>query len=175
MQVGAEIVFDASIEIFNLSIALRMGRSSLGMFDVQDCEKLGRKFVDKFFSTVGVNLNWRRESVDPPVQDHLRHRRGFFVRNRYYDGDLGEGVGHAQDMFVESGRFERPVQINVDSLIWLSRDRQRGQRSRLGVAFAGSLASRTSLDVLGDVGPEGGPPPGSGDSVQGSVDGTVSG
>ena len=67
MQVGAEIVFDASIEVFNLSIALRMGRSSLGMFDVQDCKKLGRQFVDKFFSTIGVNLNWRRESVDPPI------------------------------------------------------------------------------------------------------------
>ena len=120
-------------------------------------------------------MDWRSESVDPPVQDHLRHRRGFFVRNRYHDGDLGEGIGHAQDMFVESGRFERPVQVNMDSLIWLSRDRQRGQRGRLGVAFAGPLASRTSLDVLGDVGPERWPPPGSGDSVQGPVDGTVSG
>ena len=122
-----------------------------------------------------MNLNWRGESIDPTIQDHLCYRGGLLVRNWHDDGDFREGVGHAQDMLVESGRFEGPVQINVDPLIRLSRDWQWRQRGRLGVALAGPLASRTSLDVLGDVGSKGGPPPGSGDSFQGPLDGTVSG
>ena len=42
MQVRAEVVFDASIEVFNLGIALRVSRSRLGVLDIQDGEKLGR-------------------------------------------------------------------------------------------------------------------------------------
>ena len=41
MQVRTEIILDASIEIFDLGIALRMGWSGLGVLDVQDGEKLG--------------------------------------------------------------------------------------------------------------------------------------
>ena len=63
----------------------------------------------------------------------------------------------------------------MDALVRLGRDRQGGQRGRLGVTFAGSLAPRAALDVFGDVEFEGRPPPGSGDPFLCSLSGAVSG
>ena len=164
MQVRAEVIFDQSTEVFNLGIALRVGRSCLGVLDIQDGEELGRQLVDEFFFAVGMNLGWWGKSIDPAVKDHLRHRGSFFVRNWHNHCNFGEGVGHAQDVFVVAQRFEWPVQINMDPLVRLCRDRQWGQRGWLRVTLAGSLAPRAALDVLGDVESEGRPPPGSCDS-----------
>ena len=63
----------------------------------------------------------------------------------------------------------------MDTLVRLRGDRQGGQRRRLGVTFAGSLAPRAALDVFGDVEFEGRPPPESGDPFLCSLNGAVSG
>ena len=100
MQVWAEVAFDPAIKVFNLSIALRMSGSCLGVLDIQNGEKLGRQFVDELFAAVRVNLRWGGESVDPAVEDHLRHCGSFLVRYWHDHRNLGEGIGHAQDVFV---------------------------------------------------------------------------
>ena len=100
MQVRAEVIFDPAIKVFNLSVALRMSRSCSGVLDIQNGEKLGRELVDEFFTAVRVNLGWGGKSIDPAVENHLRHRGSFLVRNWHDDGDLGESIGHAQHVFV---------------------------------------------------------------------------
>ena len=98
------------------------------------------------------------------VQDYVDHGSGFFVLDWYHHGNLGEGVGHAEHMFVVAQGFEGPKKIHMDSLISFCWDWQRGPAGRLGIAFSGSLAAGTLLDVPGGVKFHGLPPPKSPDS-----------
>ena len=102
IQVRAEVIFDSAIKVFNLSIALRMSRSCIGVLDIQNGEKLGLQFVNEFFAAFLVYLRWGGESVDPAVEDHLRHCGSFLVRYWHDHRNLGEGIGHAQDVSVEA-------------------------------------------------------------------------
>ena len=84
MQVWAEVVFDPAIKVFNLSIALRMSWCCLGVLDIQDGEEYG----------------WWSKSINPAIQDHLRHRGSFLVRNWHDHCYFGESIGRAKHVFV---------------------------------------------------------------------------
>ena len=100
MLIRAEVFLDAAIEIFNLSIALRMSQGRLRVLDIQDCEKFGRHFVDKFFASIRMDLRWWSKLIDPAIQDHLLHRGSFFVGDGHDHRYLGESIGCTEHVFV---------------------------------------------------------------------------
>ena len=120
-----------------------------------------------------MDLLWGGKTVDPVVQNVGGHFGGFFVRDRNNHCNLGEGVGHAEDVLVAAVRFKRSEEICMHDVraIW---NRKWGQWSRLGVTLFSFLTAGASSDVVGDIQFEGWPPPGGFDAVHSAFNGTVS-
>ena len=51
------------------------------------------------------------------VEDIGSQGGGFFVRDRYHDGDFGEGIGEAQDVLIFVDAFERTKQVGMNAHI----------------------------------------------------------
>ena len=71
-------------------------------------------------SSIGMDLLWGGKTVDPVVQNVGGHFGGFFVRDRNNHCNLGEGVGHAEDVLVAAVRFKRSEEICMHDVraIW---------------------------------------------------------
>ena len=175
MQIRAEILIDSLIEVFNPGIALRMGRSSFGVLDIQDSQDFGRQFVDEFLSSVGMDLCWWCELIDPVIQNHLSHCGGLLVWNGHNHSYLGKTFLHAEHVFVVGRQFECSIEIHVGVLIGLHWYRQVSQRGKFCVALAGPLAAGAALDMPGDVIFQRWPPPRRGNLFLGPFNGTVPG
>ena len=115
VDVGSQILLDAFVEILDLGIALRMGWCCFCSFDVPQSPKLVGQIFSELFAAIGMDFLWRGETVDPVMQDVGGNCCGLFVWNGHDHSDLGEGVGHAQDMFVTAVGFERSKQISMDA------------------------------------------------------------
>ena len=67
IDVGRQILFDALVEIFDLSVALWMCRCCFCSFDVPQSPKFVGQLVAEFFSAIGMDLFRCGKTVDPVV------------------------------------------------------------------------------------------------------------
>ena len=122
----SEVFLNRFVENFHLSITLRMIGWIFCVFDFQFFTEFFWQFVDKFFSSVSVNLRWNSVSANPFVEKLSCNSWCFFVLNCHNLCIFGKSVSHTKNVVVFVGRwFNGSKQIQMNSLIWSWTGRQR--------------------------------------------------